>query len=96
LLAKAVSLQPNNNQYSYVYAVALNSGGHPDGAIAVLLQAHQRRPADRQVLEALIAFERDRGNFPAAISYAQQLVELAPDDPSAKSILAQLQQGAGH
>jgi tetratricopeptide (TPR) repeat protein len=92
LLAKAASLQPNNTQYSYVYAVALNSGGHPDGAIAVLQQAHQRRPADRQVLEALIAFERDRGNLPAAVTYAQQLVQLVPDDPSAKATLAQLQQ----
>src|SRR5208337_3473485 len=49
LLAKAANLQPNNTQYSYVYAVALNSAGHPDGAITVLQQAHQKRPADRQV-----------------------------------------------
>jgi tetratricopeptide (TPR) repeat protein len=93
LLAKAASLQPNNTQYSYVYAVALNSAGHPDGAIDVLQQAHQRRPADRQVLEALIAFERDRGNLPAAITYAQHLIQLVPDDPNAKALLAQLQQG---
>jgi len=93
LLAKAASLQPNNAQYSYVYAVALNSSGHADGAITVLEQAHQKRPADRQVLEALVAFERDLGNLPAAITYAQQLVQLVPDDPSAKAMLAQLQQG---
>src|ERR1017187_8836672 len=93
LLAKAASLQPNNSQYSYVYAVALNSGGHPDGAIAVLQQAHAKRAADRQVLEALIAFERDPGNLPAAITYAQQLVQLVPEDPSAKALLTQLQQG---
>ncbi len=92
LLAKAASLQPNNTQYTYVYAVALNSSGHPDGAIAVLQQAHQRRPANRQVLEGLIDFERDKGNLPAAITYAQQLVQLTPHDPSAKAMLAQLQQ----
>jgi tetratricopeptide (TPR) repeat protein len=91
LLAKAASLQPNNVRYSYVYAVALNSTGHADGAIAVLQQAHQRRPADRQILMGLISFERDKGNLPSAIMYAQQLVQLVPNDPDAKAILTELQ-----
>ncbi len=91
LLARAASLQPDNSRYSYVYAVALNSTGHTDGAIAVLQQAHQRRPADRQVLMGLISFERDKGNWRPAITYARQLVQLAPDDPDAKAMLAELQ-----
>jgi tetratricopeptide (TPR) repeat protein len=91
LLAKAAALQPDNPRYSYVYAVALNSTGHTDGAIAVLQQAHQRRPADRQTLEALIGFERDKGNLPSAITYAQQLVQLSPGDPDAKAMLTELQ-----
>ena len=70
LLAKAAALQPSNVRYSYVYAVALRSGGG-NQAIGILQQAHQRRPADRQVLSALIAFERDNGNLPAAIAYAR-------------------------
>src|ERR1039458_517841 len=82
--------EPSNSRYSYVYAVALNSTGHADGAIAVLEQAHQRRPADRQVLAGLIAFERDKGNLPSAITYAQQLVQLNPNDPDAQATLAQL------
>jgi Flp pilus assembly protein TadD len=94
LLAKAAALQPDNARYSYVYAVALNSTGHTDGAIAVLEQAHQKRPADRQVLEGLISFERDKGNLPTAISYAQELVRLAPADPGAQAMLAQLQSQA--
>lgn len=94
LLAKAATLQPSNVNYSYVYAVALNSTGQPDRAIAILQQAHQRRPADRQVLEGLIAFERDKGNLPSAIDYAKQLVQLTPNDPNAKAMLVQLQ-GAG-
>ena len=60
----------------------------------MLEQAHQRRPADRQVLSGLIAFERDKGNLPAAVNYAQQLVQLAPTDPEARAMLAQLQQQA--
>jgi len=93
LLERAALLQPSNVRYSYVYAVALNSTGQPDKAIAVLQQAHLRRPASRQPLEGLIAFERDRGNVPSAIAYARQLVELAPDDADAKAILAQLLNG---
>src|SRR5208283_1198004 len=91
LLAKAARLQPTNVRYGYVYAVALNSSGQADQAIAILQEAHQLRPADRQVLEGLIAFERDKGNLPSAIMYAQQLVQLVPNDPSAKAMLAELQ-----
>ena len=91
LLAKAATLQPSNVRYSYVYAVALNSSGQPDQAIAILQQAHERRPADRQVLIGLIAFERDKANLPSAITYARQLVELLPGDRDARALLAQLE-----
>ena len=74
-----------------MYAVALNSTGQPDQAIAILQQAHQRRPADRQVLMGLIAFERDKGNLASAIAYARQLVELAPGDRDARALLAQME-----
>jgi Tfp pilus assembly protein PilF len=91
LLAKAAALQPSNVRYSYVYAVALQSTGQVNQAITVLQQAHQRRPADREVLSGLISFERDNGNLPTAIVYAQQLVALVPDDPGAKAMLQELQ-----
>ena len=90
LLGKAASLEPANTRYSYVYAVALNSSGHTDEAISILQQAHQRRPADRQMLIGLIAFERDKANIPQATTYAQQLLDLAPNDASAKAMLAEL------
>jgi tetratricopeptide (TPR) repeat protein len=90
LLGKAATLEPDNLLYSYVYAVALNSSGHTDQAITVLQQAHQRRPADRQMLIGLIAFERDRANLPAAITYARQLLALAPDDPGTQATLSEL------
>ena len=91
LLAKASALQPADTRYSYVYAIALNSTGQPDRAIAVLEEAHKRRPADRQVLLALVTCERDKGNQGAATTYAQELVQLTPDDPSAQALLAELQ-----
>ena len=91
LLARAAAMQPSNVRYSYVYAVALQSSGQVNQAIGILQQAHQKRPADLQVLNALIAFERDNGNLPAAIRYAEQLVALVPGDSSAKATLQQLQ-----
>jgi Flp pilus assembly protein TadD len=90
LLARAATLQPGNVRYSYVYAVALQSSGKLNQAIAVLEQAHNRRPADREVLMALITFQRERGDFKSAISYAQQLVQLSPTDVQAKALLADL------
>jgi tetratricopeptide (TPR) repeat protein len=90
LLAKAVALQPANIRYSYVYAIALNSTGHPDQAISALEVAHKSRPADREVLFALISMEREKGNIPSARDYAQQLVQLVPEDPQAKSLLNSL------
>ena len=90
LLGKAATLEPENLGYSYVYATALNSSGRTDQAIAVLQQAHQRRPADRQMLIGLIAFERDKANISSAITYTQQLLDLAPRDSSAKATLAEL------
>jgi tetratricopeptide (TPR) repeat protein len=94
LLAKAASLQPSNARYSYVYAVALQSSGQVNQAIGILQRAHEGRPADRQILNALIAFERDNGNIPAATVYAQELVRLIPDDPGAKATLQELQRQA--
>ncbi len=95
LLERAAKLAPQRVHYSYVYAVALNSTGRPDEAISVLQQAHQRRPADREILFGLVAFERDKGNVSAATEYAQQLVLLAPEDPEARATLTQLQ-GQAH
>jgi tetratricopeptide (TPR) repeat protein len=91
LFAKAVALQQSNSRYSYVYAVALNSAGQSQRAITVLEEAHRRRPADRELLTGLIAFERDSGNVSAATLYAKQLVQLAPDDPEARATLVRLQ-----
>jgi len=90
LLAKAAAMQPTNVRYSYVYAVALNSSGQSAKAIAILEEAHKRRPADREILSALVAFERDAGNVPSAISYAEQLAQIDPNNPETKALLTAL------
>jgi tetratricopeptide (TPR) repeat protein len=53
LLRRAHELAPDNARDAYVYAIALNSTGAPAEAKALFEQAHQRHPADRDVLDAL-------------------------------------------
>ena len=90
LLARAAALLPANVRYSYVYAVALNSSGQTNKAITILEQAHKRRPANRDVLVALVTIERDRGGAQAAIQYARELAALSPGDPQAQQLLTDL------
>jgi len=80
LFAKAVQLQPNATRYAYVYGVALHSYGEVDKAITVLKQAHDTRPTDRDLLMALITFQRDKGDVRSAAVYAEKLVQMSPRD----------------
>src|SRR5262249_41060626 len=79
-LAKAAELEPDRARYAYVYAVALNSGGRRPEATAGLAAAVARHPGDRDILLALVTFNRDAGNIAAAVAYGEQLMRLAPDD----------------
>jgi Flp pilus assembly protein TadD len=90
LLARSAQLQPQNARYAYVYAVALHSAGEVQKAIAVLTAAHQHRPADREVLSALIAFERDKGDLRSAVVHARELTQLSPKDAGAVALLDEL------
>jgi Flp pilus assembly protein TadD len=77
-LRQATTLRPDNARYIYVYAVALNSTGEPEQAIMVLQGAHNQHPNNRDILSALVAFNRDAGNAAAARSYADKLRNVSP------------------
>jgi predicted CXXCH cytochrome family protein len=87
---RASELDSDRARYAYVYAVALNSAGQSESAIAVLNRAHDRHPADHDVLLALVTFNRDAGNLAAAITYAEEAVKLAPDDQELAALLKML------
>ena len=72
-LQRGSSLSPDNPRYVYVYAVALNSTGQAQQAIMVLQGAYNAHPNDRDILGALVAFNRDAGNDEQAARYAQKL-----------------------
>ncbi|MGB7292447.1 MAG: tetratricopeptide repeat protein [Thermodesulfobacteriota bacterium] len=90
-LKQSAELSPDNSHYSYVYAVALNSAGSKKEAIESLEETHYRHPNDREILFALVTFNRDDGNRQAARDYAEKLVELSPKDPSFWKLLEELQ-----
>lgn len=76
-LAQAAALRPNNYRYSYVYAVALHAIGKPQQAIQTLEEAHQRHPAARDIIAALITYHREQGNMAAAHAYVAKLQALS-------------------
>ncbi len=76
-LRQASVLSPNNARYSYVYGVALNSLGEKQQAIAVLKEALIQHPNNREILTALVAFNRDLGNASESRFYAEKLQAIA-------------------
>ena len=89
---KAAELEPDSPQYAYVYAVALHSGGHADEAMTALKRALASHPNDRSILSALIAFSRTNGDAEAALTYAQRLAVITPDDPNLTKLIGELRQ----
>jgi Flp pilus assembly protein TadD len=95
LLRDAAALDPDNARYAYVYAVALNSTGSITEAKALLERTHKQHPTDRNILLGLIAFERDSGDVAAAITRAQELAALEPQNPQVRALLNDLRQRLG-
>ncbi|MGH7893396.1 MAG: tetratricopeptide repeat protein [Candidatus Binatia bacterium] len=88
--ARATELAPDQVRYAYVYAVALESAGQVDRALAVLERAHDQHSGDREVLAALVTMNRDRGDRTKALEWARALVAVAPQDAQVRGLLDQL------
>ena len=93
-LAQAAQLDPDNARYAYAYAVALDAAGQSDKAMAVLADAHERHPYDREILYALVVYHRERGELQQARHYAARLAAAWPNDPQAHALLDALQNAA--
>jgi Flp pilus assembly protein TadD len=94
-LGRAAELDPDQARYAYVYAVGLHSAGRASDAIAVLREAVARHPDDRDVLQALIAFNREAGDIGAALDYAERLAGILPSDPTLAALIQDLRRQAG-
>jgi tetratricopeptide (TPR) repeat protein len=91
LLEQAARSDPEASRFAYVYGVALASAGDMDRALRVLEEALARSPYDRDLLTALAAYRRDRGEIGPATLHAQRLVERYPEDPEARALLEQIE-----
>ena len=89
-LQRAAELQPGNSRYRYVLAIALNSGGDPDAAIAILETAHREFAGDFDIAWALATISRDRGNTDRALEMTRQLAARYPDNPDVSALLDSL------
>ena len=94
-IERAAARAPDNARFVYTYAVSLYSTGKPREAIVVLEKALRRRPNDRDVLVALITFNREQGALEQARRYAEQLAQQYPDDAEAQRLAAQLRARSG-
>jgi predicted CXXCH cytochrome family protein len=90
-LRRGSELEPERARYAYVYAVALHSAGRGEETIAVLKDGLARHPEDRDILLALITFNRDAGELPAALEFAERLVRIAPNDRDVANLVQSLQ-----
>ncbi|HET9716085.1 MAG TPA: tetratricopeptide repeat protein [Pseudolabrys sp.] len=94
-LSRAAELDQGRARYAYVYAVGLHSTGRVTDAIAVLKAGLERHPTDRDTLLALVTFNRDNGDVAAALTYAERLARLDPDDRRISELIASLKRQLG-
>jgi Tfp pilus assembly protein PilF len=94
-LRQASELAPANARYAYVYAIALNSTGAADQAMALLERTHRQHPADTDVLVALVSIARDSGDPSTALRYARELSRLHPTDMQIRAMVLELEKRQG-
>lgn len=89
-LRQAAALDPDQARYAYVYAVALNSTGRRDDALAVLNDALLQHPNNLELLSAAFNFSREKGDATAALDYAERLARLLPNDSRLNDLIREL------
>jgi len=85
-LERAAELDSTAPQFTYVYAVALNSLGRAEEALDVLRDARQEFPEHFETGFALATIYRDVGERDAALAEAIRLREQHPDNRQAAAL----------
>ena len=81
-LKHATELEPAQPRYAYVYGVALQSTGQADEGRRVLSAALLANPSNVEILTALFQDTLKSRDLKGALSYAERLRILRPDDAS--------------
>jgi tetratricopeptide (TPR) repeat protein len=95
-LRRANELAPDNARYAYVYAVALNSTGDKNGALKLIEQTHQRHPANRDALLALVSIATETGDLATALRHARELSALFLADVQIELLMRDLERRQPH
>ena len=77
-LAMAAELMPTQPRVYYNYGLLLNQLGRSAEAEAALLHAYALEPASADILLALATFYREQRQWQTALSYAEELARLRP------------------
>jgi predicted CXXCH cytochrome family protein len=85
-LKLASDLAPSVARLAYAYALALHDSGQTAGAIQTLTSALSSDADNRDVLFALVTFERDAGRLGAARQHAARLIAAHPEDVEARAL----------
>jgi tetratricopeptide (TPR) repeat protein len=94
-LARAVELAPDDPRFGYVYGVALHDLGQTASSLEVLGKVHRHAPANREVLVALASFYREAGESRKALSFAEKLLALDPENRDLQQFVQQLSGATG-
>ncbi|MGE4371903.1 MAG: tetratricopeptide repeat protein [Xanthobacter sp.] len=89
-LKDGARLSPDQPHYSYVYAVALNSAGDPEGARRVIEEALKRHPYDHGLLNLALEDAMRQGQLARAADLARRLSLMVPDNPNLSRLADQL------
>ncbi len=76
MLEQAHRLSPENTYYCYVYGIALNSQGHTQEALDVLLEGYNIDPYNYNILYSLAGIYRDTGDMRNFRFYYDELMKL--------------------
>ncbi len=95
-LGEAVRLAPNDARFRYVYGVGLHDLGQTQKAVRVLEAGLRSHPNDEDALFALASYLHEAGDARRALPYARRLVELQPENPHARALLAGLEAAPEH
>ncbi len=93
-LKRAAELEPSQPRYAYVYAVALQSAGQTAEARQTLSAALSGSPSNVDILVALLQDALKSRDLNAALSYAERLRVLRPEDEGLPRLVEQLQAAA--
>jgi predicted CXXCH cytochrome family protein len=75
-LGSAAAAAPRNPRYSFVHALALDTLGRHDEAMALMKAAHQRFTGDRDILSALLAWSARAGDADAVALWQKKFDEI--------------------